>query len=321
MKNLILLLFLFSTTLNGQNISLSIHETSLDEYLEFEEKIGSKNIPTTSNYVSNSGNAQPIKFLRKESLVPDLIVFYYFKKADSTMSRILYEWDVRNFEKQDNNQKTADFQKALVDKYKELKKSISNEFGEPEVKSNYSNLARYDQDFFFEESSNWKPNDSTEIEMYTTVSNYYEKKGMVTINPTHRIRLYVKNTSKVKEKEVPKIDEKRLAELEMIKANFFESLKAEDLKKSKEFLSDLIIDQVTDEQINVLIANINFEKETELIYSGVQIGFDGNVFTLLQYKYATDNSNPPNELIKLVFDNKNKIVGIQPVKMTPQLDD
>ena len=321
MKYTIIGILFISTSVFGQEFNFDIHNTSLTEYLKMEESLGSEQIPTTSNHVSFSGEAQPIKFLRKEKVIPDLTAFYFFKKADSTMSYVLYEWDVSNFEKQDNNQKSEKFQKALIAKYKGLKKEIINEFGQPEVKKNYSNISRLDSVNTFVESSTWKPNDSTEIEMYTTVSNYYEKKGAMTINPVHRIRLYIKNQSKEKEKEVPKLDEKKLAELEKIKSDFFTALKAKDLPKSKEFLSDLILEKVTDEQINMLIDSINFDKQTELIYSGIQMGFDGSMFTLLQYKYSDDISSPPSEMIKLIFDDKDKVIGIQPVKMQRKLTD
>lgn len=321
MKYIIIGFLFISTSVFGQEFNFDIHNISLAEYLKMEESLESEKIPTTSNHVSFSGEAQPIKFLRKEKVIPDLITFYFFKKADSTMSYVLYEWDVSNFEKQDNNQKSEKFQKALIKKYKELKKEISSNFGQPTTESNYSNLADYDQESFFEESSTWKPNDSTEIEMYITVSNYYEKKGAMTINPTHRIRLYIRNQTKEKEKEIPKLDEKKLTELERIKTDFFNALKDKDLPKSKEFLSDLILEKVTDEQINMLIDNISFDKQTELIYSGVQMGFDGSMFTLLQYKYSDDNSSPPNEMIKLIFDDKDKVVGIQPIKMQSKITD
>lgn len=196
MKNLIIGILFISNSAFGQEFNFNIHNTSLDEYLKMEEKLGSERIPTTSNHVSFSGEAQPIEFLRKEKIIPDLTAFYFFKKADSTMSYALYEWDTYNFEKQDNNQKSEEFQKALIDKYKVLKREISIKFGQPKTESNYSNLAAYDQNSFFEESSTWHPNDSLEIEMYVVVSNYYEKKGTVTINPVHRIRLYIRNQSK-----------------------------------------------------------------------------------------------------------------------------
>lgn len=313
MKNLIIGILFVSTSAFGQEFNFDIHNTSLNEYLKMEEEIGGERIPTTSNHVSFGGNAQPIKFQREEKLIPDLTAFYFFKKADSTMSYILYEWDVSNFEKKDNNQKSEKFQKALIRKYKELKAGISDDFGEPKVKKNYSNISQLDSINTFVESSTWAPDDSTEVELHATASNYFEKKGAMTINPVHRIRLYIRNQSK--EKEIPKLDDKRLVKLGEIKTDFFKALKERDLPRSKEFLSDLILEKVTDEQINMLIDNINFEKENELIYSGIQMGFSGEVFTLLQYKYSDDNSNPPIEIIKLIFDDKDKVVGIQPIKL------
>jgi hypothetical protein len=306
---------LIGITVFGQEFGFDIHNISLNEYVQMEKNLKSERIPTSSNHVSFSGDAQPIKFKRTEKKIADLITYYYFKEKDSTMSSVLYEWDVSNFEKKDNNQKPKKYQKAFISKYKELKESISNEFGEPKTKRNYSNISRLDSINTFVESSTWKPNDSTEIEMYATVSNYYEKKGAMTINPVHRIRLYIKNQSKEKEKEIPKLDEKKLSELENIKNDFFKVLKSKDLIKSKEYLSDIIKEKVTDEQLNLLIDNIDFERKTELIYSGIQMGFNGSMFTLLQYKYSDDSSSPPNEMIKLIFDDKDKVVGIQPIKL------
>lgn len=315
MKKIIIGILFVSTSAFSQEFNFDIHKTTLTEYLKIEEQLGSERIPTNSNYVSFGGEAQPIKYLRKEKIIPDLTAYYFFKEKDSTMSYILYEWDVSNFEKQDNNQKSNNFQKALIAKYKKLKEGISIDFGQPEVKKNYSNISRLDSINTFVESSMWKPNDSTEIELYATVSNYYEKNGSVTINPVYRIRFYIKNLSKKNEIELPKLDDKRLTELELIKNDFFKSLKNRDLQESKSFLSELILGMVTDEQINLLIDNINFEKETELIYSGMQMGLDSSTFTLLQYKYSDDNSNSPKELISLTFDDKNKVVGIQPIKL------
>ena len=34
-----------------------------------------------------------------------------------------------------------------------------------------------------------------------------------------------------------------------------------------------------------------------------------------RYKYVDDNSNPPNEMIKLIFDDKDKVIDIQPTKL------
>lgn len=103
--------------------------------------------------------------------------------------------------------------------------------------------------------------------------------------------------------------------MDYIKTDIFKALESKDIYRFKEFLSDLIKEKVTDEQINMLIDNINFGRTTELVYSGIQMSLDGKIFTLLQYKYVDDNSNPPNEMIKLIFDDKDKVIDIQPTKL------
>jgi hypothetical protein len=315
MKNFILSILLISNSVFGQKYNFDIHNTSLAEYLKMEERLGSEKIPTTSFHVSFSGEDQPITYLRKEKVIPDLTVYYFFKKVDSTMSYVLYEWNVDNFETKENNQKSKRLQKALIAKYEGLKKNISSEFGEPVLKKNYSNISRLDSINTFVESSTWKSKDSVEIELYATVSNYYNNQGAMTINPVHMIRLYVKNKVKKINNENLKLDDKRLAELDKIKINFLNALKSRNLSNSKEFLSDRIIESVTDEQIIKLIENINFEIKTELIYSGLYMGINGSMNTVLHYKYSNDNSSPPTEMIKLTFDEKDKILGIHPIKL------
>lgn len=319
MKNLIFGILFISISAFGQEFNFNIHNTSLSDYLKMEENLDSERIPTTSNHVSFSGDAQPIKFLRKQKVIPDLTSFYFFKKTDSTMSSIKYEWDISNFEKQDNNQKSKKFEKALIAKYKNLKESISFDYGKPKVKRNYSNISRLDSLNTFVENSTWIPNDSTEIELYATVSNYYEKKGAMTINPTHIIRLYIKNKVKKEKKSVPKLTEKKQDELKNLTTDFLKTLESKSLIDSKEYLSDLIKEKVTDEQLNLLIENIDFDRKMELIYSGIQMGLNGSNYIILQYKYSDDNSNPLREMIKIVFDDKDKVVGIQPIKMQEQI--
>ncbi len=48
--------------------------------------------------------------------------------------------------------------------------------------------------------------------------------------------------------------------------------------------------------------------------SGMQMSMDGSTSTMLQYRYETDGNTPPKELIKVIFDNDNRILGIQPAK-------
>ncbi len=313
---------LIGITVFGQDFGFDIHNTSLKEYIQMEEKLGSERIPTTSNHVSFSGEAQPIKFQRKEKIIPDLISYFYFKDKDSSMTKVLYEWDVRHFKKTNelNVKQSKKFQKTLIRKFNELEKKLTELYGKPQSKGDLSDLKRANEKGGLKKNDKWFPNDSTEIEMYTVVSNFYEKRGMATTAPTHRIRLYIRNNKK-EEKIEPKLSEKKLDNLKAISQEFIQTLRNKDLVKSKEYLSELILKTVTEEQLNILIDNLDFNRETELIYSGIQAGLDGSVFTMLQFKYKDDISNPPNELIKIIFDDKDKVVGIQPIKLQGKVTD
>lgn len=299
----------------GQEFNFDIHNTTLNEYFEMERTLGSEQIPNIRNHVS-AENAQPIKFKREQKIISYLVGYYYFKKKDSTMSYILYEWDesLLTLKANTNDKKSKKYQKALIRKFNELEKMITDIYGNPQSEGDLSDLKKANEKGGLKKNVKWFPNDSTEIEMYATVSNFYEKRGMVTTAPTHRIRLYVKNTKK-EERVTPELTEQRLDILNGISKKFIASLKDENLAKSKSYLSEMIIDQVTDEQLKALISEIAFNRELELVYSGIQMGMNGKAFTMLQYKYEDDQSSPPKEMIKVIFDDKNTIVGIQPMKM------
>ncbi|UWX56248.1 hypothetical protein NYZ99_08425 [Maribacter litopenaei] len=240
----------------GQEFNFDIHNTTLDEYLEMERNLRSEQIPNIRNHIS-AENAQPIKFKREQKIISDLVGHYYFKKKDSTMSHILYEWDesLLTLKTNTNDKKSKKYQKALIRKFNELEKMITNLYGEPVSEGDLSDLRIANDDIKggLKKNVKWFPNDSTEIEMYANVSNYYEKRGMVTTSPTHRIRLYIRNTKKV-EQITPELTEKRIDSLKGSIKQFIASLENGNIAKSKSFLSEMIIDQVTDEQLKALIS-------------------------------------------------------------------
>ncbi len=163
--------------------------------------------------------------------------------------------------------------------------------------------------------SEWKPNDSLEITLSITSSNYYEKRGAVTINPVHRIRLYIKNLSAQEKK--PKIqaaDEHKIEKLNLKVKNFLSVLQKKDINGIKSYLSEKIVHQINDKVVAELVKNIDFDRELELIYQGIQFDREGNVYTLLAYKYKDDKENPPVMMMKIIFDAQDKIIGFQPLK-------
>lgn len=190
--------FLIGITVFGQEFQFDIHNTSLKEYITLEKKLGGKKIPTTSNHISFNGDAQPLKFKRKQKTIHDLVSYYFFKKKDSTMSYILHEWDEKSpgLNVKENNKKSKKFQKALIAKFNQLEQLITNIYGTPKTIGSLSNIEQAEKRGGLKKKVIWTPTPNTEITMYTVISNYYEKKGIITINPTHRIRLYIKSTKK-----------------------------------------------------------------------------------------------------------------------------
>ena len=178
----------------GQEFEFDIHNTSLTEYLKMEKDLGSEQIPNIRNHVSFDGNAQPIKFKRKQKIISDLVAYYYFKEKDSLMSHILYEWDesLLTLKANTNDKKSKKYQRKLIRNFKKLEKKITKLYGQPQSKGGLADLKRANQKGGLKKNCKWYPDSKTEIEMYIVVSNYYEKKGMATIKPTHRIRLYIR---------------------------------------------------------------------------------------------------------------------------------
>ena len=147
--------------------------------------------------------------------------------------------------------------------------------------------------------------------MYATVSNYYEKNGAVTINPTHRIRLYIKN---IKKKIEPKLDEKNVFISNQNFENFILKLKENNFAEAKLFLSDIVLEKVTENQLIELRKMIDLENKLVQYFKGFQASFTGENYLMLQYKYENEQSEIPKSLIKVIFDENNKILGIQPMK-------
>ena len=84
-----------------------------------------------------------------------------------------------------------------------------------------------------------------------------------------------------------------------------------DLEK---LLLPAVADNATDGQLKTLAGNIDFNTSIRLYFNGIQIGADGQTYSMLQYKYANDISTPPMKTINIAFDNNNKIVNIQPLQ-------
>lgn len=179
----------------GQNLQMDIHVNKLAYFIKLEDSLGSEKMKRQSEYMSEPGIAQPEIYRRKEAKVPDMLSYYFYYEKDSSIDYVLYEWDELNFTGyKENSKKTEAEIVNFIEKYNEIYSEIANRYGKSQSAGDLSNISRVKEGITRQDY--WKPNNSTEIQLYTTLSSKYEKNGPITINPTYRIRLYVQNIRK-----------------------------------------------------------------------------------------------------------------------------
>jgi hypothetical protein len=320
MEKSIKLLFTLGLILIGrytysQPLELDTHHKKLADFLQLENSLGSLRLEDKSNYISGEGVAQPVEFKRKEKGIPDLLVNYFYYKKDSAIDYILYEWDEKNFNRgQENTQLSSTEINALINKYKYLYNRVVQRFGKSDSTGSLTDLSKIKTGDFKREDT-WKPDDSTSLNLYIVLSSKYEKNGPVTIDPTYLIRLYIKTLPKeAEESGFEKPDENKVKQLDSVLQAFMSFLKSNELGQARSFLSDRIAGQVTDEQLTGLKQSIRLGDTLVVFFSGFQIGQDGSKYLMLHYKYATDKTSPPQEMmLGVLFDEKNKILIIRPM--------
>lgn len=292
-------------------LELDINGKKIDYFRNLEKELGSAKFNSDQTYISSGNVAQPEIYLRKEKNLPDLLVYYTFLKTDSTISEINYEWDVYNFDKKDNNTKPLEFEKKMINKYDSIIVLINSKFGKSQVEGNLDDLSKINTNEGLKRSDVWKPSDSLKIYSYTTISNYFKKDQFVTVNPTHRIRLYVYNLKKDKPE---KLSDEKIKLLDERFNSFILLLSTDNFQEAKKLFSDKIINTVTTDILKQVKQSIKVNTKLNLYINGMQISQDGNIYPMLQYKYSDDVISPPKEYIMVLFDSDNKIIGLQPMK-------
>jgi hypothetical protein len=299
---------------NSQNLELETHTRKLADFIRIEQSIGSERLENTETIFLPDGTIPAVRFKRKEKAVPDMVAYYYFRK-DSSIYNVLYEWDDENFIGHDKVVvKTQGEIRAFVEKYKEIISQVSRVFGQSKVEGGVKDLSKVSKGEF-QEIDTWNPNDSTSVESYVVLSSLSETHGMVSTRPTYRIRLYITNTvTPIKAAETGKPGEDRVNAANLVVREFLKSLRVDSLAKSRLELADRILPGVTDEQLEGLAKSIRFDDTLVIYMNGYQMDLQGTSYLMIQYKYASDTDNPPKEMLGVIFDDKNKILGIQPKK-------
>lgn len=93
---------------------------------------------------------------------------------------------------------------------------------------------------------------------------------------------------------------------------FVAALKDSDKQAVNGLISDKVKDIVSDDMIRKLSGGISFERKTEVYKSGYQKLLDNATYPAIQYKYADDPSDPPRDIITVIFENDGKILGVKP---------
>jgi hypothetical protein len=318
MKWIYITLVLITITFVGyaQAIELNVRQTKLNDLIAAEKKLGGIPQENKARHLLPGGVAQPLLYKRLQKNIPDLLVYYFYLQKDSSIYYILYEWDESNFTGyRENAKKTTKEVKHFIQEYRNLRSYISEKFGESQHSGNLDDISLIDKGDF-KPSDKWKSNDSISVDLSMVLSHKFEKRDAVTTNPTYRIRLYVTNLKSIakndgvtngpKETDVSKADSTFKA--------FLQDLKESSNVSARQHLAAAINKTVTDQQLEALKQNIRFSDGIEVFFKGNQMGFDGSVYLMLQYRYKNDTNTPPKEMIKVIFDTNNKVLGIQPVK-------
>lgn len=296
-----------SNNLFGQSIQLDLKDISLDQLLEIEHSLNSQRIENTSNYISSKALAQPIIFKRKSEIIPDLEVQYFFYEADSAMHKILYEWDLSNFEKERDNPQDSTFLMAMINQFNSLNRLIDSTF-----QSSSSTDATLDLETITNGSrgmkitNEWSPNQSLEITNHMTLKNKFKKTNSISTFPTvHKIRLYV-------EKIIPdpnaQLNPKLKENLEFISKSFIKDTK-ENPEESLKYLSSFIREKTTSKEMNALKSLFDDCKSFKVSSTGTEIGQDYQFpFIILSTKSKSEKKVMN---FKFVFDDKDKIVAIK----------
>jgi len=161
-----------------------------------EQQLKSKIYTSDEDIIIPGGMAVPVRFMRKEKDIPNLIIQYLFSEKDSIINNIAYEWDVRNFEKSDHDVRPLAFDQALIARYSSLVKFFTQRYGAGITKGDLSDLTKIEALGGLTREDRWKVDGLPNIWMYTAISNHYEAITNGARIPTHKIRLYISKPRK-----------------------------------------------------------------------------------------------------------------------------
>jgi hypothetical protein len=185
------------------------------------------------------------------------------------------------------------FEKALIARYNEIVNDVSKRYGKSQQTGSLNNINSINESRGLNRTDTWEPNDSLKIYAYITVSNYYKKDQFITINPTHKIRVYVNN---LKPEKPQSLDSTQIKVLDATFNNLLQLLSTENFEEAKKAFSPIIIETVTNDILKQVKQNIKFDKKLELFMNGFQFLQDETHIQCCNIDTQTAQTLPKNTL-------------------------
>lgn len=293
---------------SSQSLATNSHNKSIAEYIKLEKSLGSEIAERKDRYWPGRGIAQPIIFKRKQVNLPDLSVAYYYYELDSTIAQVDYEWNLDGLEKILHPDDSVI--RFLINKYNELHSEIRTRYGKSEREGEIGDISRLAAEGIKVQDL-WRTNDSTAIDMYMTLSSQSFKSGAATMVPTYRIRVNIHNIRKENLAFPIKPDKARMEQLDSVVTGFLKDLEAKRFDGARLKLADELTKAVKDDFLETMRKNIRFAEKLVIYRTETHMDDKGAAYVVLQYKYRTDNENPPQELLAIVFNEQNQIAGLR----------
>ncbi len=303
-KLLFLSIFLCYNTLLFAQINLNIKEKKIDFFRTVELENKGELIKNEAKYINEEDIGQPIIYKREQNNLPDLLVYYFPLKKDSSINYILYEWH-------DNQALVRSLTelKPYFLKYDDLLKQITTKYGKSQVEGSLEDTSLIEKSDLTRKDR-WE-NDTTNIEMYITLSNKHLVQGNMSINPTHTIRLYVRNPAK--RKVTPTLSKEKINQLDAQIRLFLADIRAGKFDDSRKYIAPQVVGQVKNEQLNGLKEALK-DDEWDLDSTGTMLTSTGKSYSNFRYSRHGDANKPPLEILSILFDEDDKIIAVQPLK-------
>ena len=306
-KYLIIVIFSSISSI-GQELSVDIHNSSINDFISIEKKGNGKKIVAEGKSFTNFSESKAIKFARNDISDNDLESVYIIDN-DSALISVHKKWESSSPNKLiiDDNIK---LQNLFKEKYRTLKNNLESKYGkgmDDSIEESYigDSFGKIKWGEFGDYL--WTPNDSTVIRLKADISPLFEKEQEPTYPAKFKITLITKNTSLTVKGN--KLTDKDIEHLNQTKIEFFKSMNNKNFQKAKEYISPFIDEKIKDDMVRFNKEEINYRTKSKYISDSegtTDLGYTKGVF--LEYEYPKPKSN--KEVVVILFDEIGKIISL-----------